>query len=62
MQTMRTIGQRIRASRLPATLPLGSGNEDESYGLNGHFYPDAEQEILAETTGAIGLEVSTNGG
>jgi hypothetical protein len=48
--------------RLPATLPLGSGNEDESYGLNGHFYPDAEQEILAETTGAIGLEVSTNGG
>jgi hypothetical protein len=62
MQTMRTIGQRIRSSRLPSTLPLGSGNEDESYGLNGHFYPDAEQEILAETTGAIGLEVSTNGG
>jgi len=59
LQTMRTIGQRIRASALPSTLPLGSGNEDESWGLNGHFYPDAEAEILAETTGAIGLENNT---
>jgi hypothetical protein len=56
---MRTIGQRIRASALPSTLPLGSGNEDESWGLNGHFYPDYEAEILAETTGAIGLENNT---
>jgi len=59
LQTMRTIGQRIRASALPSTLPLGSGNEDESWGLNGHFYPDQEAEILAETTGAIGLENNT---
>ena len=59
LQTMRTIGQRIRASALPSTLPLGSGNEDESWGLNGHFYPDYEAEILAETTGAIGLENNT---
>ena len=59
LQTMRTIGQRIRSSAMPSTLPLGSGNEDESWGLNGHFYPDSEQEILAETTGAIGLENNT---
>jgi hypothetical protein len=59
LQTMRTIGQRIRASAMPSTLPLGSGNEDESWGLNGHFYPEYEQEILAETTGAIGLENNT---
>lgn len=61
LQTMRTIGQIITASALPSTLPLGSGNEDESWGLNGHFYPDTEAEILAETTGAIGLENNTNG-
>jgi len=62
LQTMRTIGQRIRSTQLPCTLPLGSGNEDESYGISGHFYPDQEVEILAETTGAIGLETNTNGG
>jgi hypothetical protein len=29
--------------------------------MNGHFYPDEEASILAETTGAIALEVNTNG-
>jgi hypothetical protein len=29
-------------------------------GISGHFYPDREAEILAESTGAIGLEVNTN--
>jgi hypothetical protein len=61
LQTMRTIGQIIRVSALPSTLPIGSGNEVGSWGLNGHFYPDAEAEILAESTGAIGLENNTNG-
>jgi hypothetical protein len=62
MQTMRTIGVRMGKTALPATLPIGSGNEDESFGMSGHFYPDQEAEILAETTGAIGLEINTNGG
>jgi hypothetical protein len=31
------------------------------YGFPGHFYPDEEATILAETTGAIGLEINTNG-
>ena len=62
MQTMRTIGVRMGKTALPATLPIGCGNEDESFGMSGHFYPDQEAEILAETTGAIGLEINTNGG
>tara|TARA_R110000772_G_scaffold30605_5_gene76011 strand:+ start:358 stop:840 length:483 start_codon:yes stop_codon:yes gene_type:complete len=61
MQTMRLIGQRMQRSHLPSTLPIGSGNEDESFGLAGHFYPDQEATILAESTGAIGLEVNTDG-
>lgn len=60
MQTMRTIGSRMGQTYLPSTLPVGSGNEDDSYGFGGHFYPDREAEILAETTGAIGLELNTN--
>lgn len=61
LKTMRLIGQRIGSSYLPTTLPIGSGNEEDVYGFGGHFYPDQEAEILAETTGSIGLEVNTNG-
>ena len=46
---------------MPATLPIGSGNEDVLFGFPGHFYPESEEEILAESTGAIGLELNTNG-
>ena len=59
MQTMRTIGQTIGATKFPSTLPIGSGNE--GFGVcTTHFYPDLEAEILAETTGSIGLETNTN--
>jgi hypothetical protein len=57
--TMRVIGQRMGVTRNPSTLPMGSGNEDRSFGIGGNFYPDREAEILAESTGAIGLEVNT---
>ena len=60
LQVMRKLGQSIAASRFPSTLPLGSGNEDCSGFNTTHFYPDQEAEILAETTGAIGLETNTN--
>jgi len=60
-QSMRILGQRIQTSKNPSTLPLGSGNEDMLYGYSGHFYPDQEADILAESTGAIGLENNTNG-
>jgi len=61
LQTMRVLGQRIGATAFPATLPVGSGNEGNGQAFNTHFYPDSEASILAETTGAIGLEQNTNG-
>lgn len=61
LKTMRRLGQRMGATQLPSTLPVGSGNEGAGRRyLNDHFYPDLEAQILAETTGAIGLELSTN--
>ena len=58
---MRLIGQSMGKSRYPCTLPIGSGNENNDFGLSGHFFPDQESSILAETTGAIALETNTNG-
>ncbi len=58
MHAMRQLGQIITPTRLPPTLPIGSGNEDGTIGRGRRFYPDAEYQILAEVNGAIGLEVS----
>lgn len=61
LKAMRKLGQRIRPTAYPSTLPRGSGNEGGGrWNVGNHFYPDLESEILAETTGAIGLEVNTN--
>lgn len=59
MIAMENLGVSIGQSFLPATLPVGSGNETEGASRSTHFYPDSEAEILAETTGAIGLETGT---
>jgi hypothetical protein len=59
--TMRMLGQSMGKSKYPCTLPIGSGNEDNDFGNYGHFFPDQEAAILAETTGAIALETNTNG-
>tara|TARA_R110000822_G_scaffold11478_4_gene41914 strand:- start:264 stop:746 length:483 start_codon:yes stop_codon:yes gene_type:complete len=59
--TMQLIGQSMGTSRYPSTLPIGSGNEDNNFGISANFFPDQEASILAETTGSIGLEVNTNG-
>lgn len=57
---MRLLGQTITSSQFPATLPIGSGNEGSySPAWTSHYYPDLEAQILAETTGAIGLETGT---
>jgi len=61
MQAMRQLGQIITPTRLPSTLPIGSGNEDSTYGYSSHFYTGDEAAIAAETNGMIALEVSTNG-
>ena len=58
-KAMLHLGNRIGATKFPSTLPIGSGNEDTTY-LNRHFFPGLEAQILAETSGAIGLEISTN--
>ena len=61
LQTMRLIGQTMGSSKMPSTLPIGSGNESNNRvsGVSGHFYPDSEATILAETTGSIALETGT---
>jgi len=59
LDVMRLIGQTISPSSYPSTLPIGSGNQGNGIGST-RFYDGAmEAEILAETTGAIGLEDST---
>ena len=58
--TMRKLGTTVTASALPSTLPRGSGNEGAFSPFISPFYPNQEQQILAETTGAIGLETETS--
>jgi hypothetical protein len=59
MASMRKLGVGIPMTALPCTLPIGSGNEYNNFNLS-HFYDCSEEEILAETTGSIALEISTN--
>jgi len=60
LQSMRIIGQTISVSHYPSTLPIGSGNEDAGTFSGDRYYDGANEAlILAETTGAIGLEDST---
>lgn len=56
---MRHIGQSMGQTEYPSTLPQGSGNYQYTF-RGSYYYPDLEAQILAETTGAIGLEVNTN--
>lgn len=61
MRAMRRLGQRMGQTAYPATLPIGSGNESGAFNRRGgHYFADNEAEILAETTGAIGLETGTD--
>lgn len=55
LKVMRKLGQLIPTSYFPSSLPMGSGNGAEV----SSFYPDVEAQILAETTGSIGLESGT---
>ena len=58
-ETMRVLAVTVGATEYPSTLPVGSGNEGDSTYSNNHFYPDLQDELLAESTGSIGLEEST---
>lgn len=57
--TMRNIAVKPIPSRYPDTLPIGSGNEDETFSRNSHFYPDQQGQILTEQSGPILLEDDT---
>jgi hypothetical protein len=59
LKTMQLLGQTMPQSQYPNTLPVGSGNEHNVGLLTSHYYPDLEDEILAETTGSIVLESGT---
>jgi len=58
LKAMRAIAVTIGASEYPSTLPIGSGNEGDGTWTD-HFYEDLQDDILAESTGSIGLEEST---
>ena len=58
-ETMRILAVTVGATEYPSTLPVGSGNEGDSTDSTRHFYPDLQDELLAESTGSIGLEEST---
>lgn len=49
---IRNLTIDVGPSAYPSTLPIGSGNEQPGWNTP-HFYPEEEDGILAETTGAI---------
>ena len=55
---MQELGINIVSTYNPPTLPIGSGNTSTP-GWDDNYYADNEDEILAETSGAIGLETGT---
>ena len=61
MKEIRRLTVSISPTSMPCTLPLGSGNEQENSYNNTHFYPCADDELLAEQGGSILLESDTNG-
>ena len=59
LNVMRILAVTVGQTEYPSTLPIGSGNEGDSTFTIDHFYPDLQAEILAESTGSVGLEEST---
>jgi hypothetical protein len=59
IKAMRAIAVTVGATEYPDTLPIGSGNEGDATYITSHFYADLQDDILAETTGSIGLESGT---
>lgn len=55
---MLTTAFTIGATEFQNTLPIGSGNQVDTL-TDSFFYDDLQDTILAETTGAIGLEIDT---
>ena len=62
LREIRLITVKIQPTNMPCTLPIGSGNEQESTFETDHFYPCPDDELLTEQDGAILLESNTNNG
>jgi len=60
LKAMNQLGVARVESSMPATLPIGSGNESESTYNTWHFYPDLQDTILTEQNGNILLEDDTS--
>ena len=58
VDAMRVLAVTVGQTEYGDTLPIGSGNEGDGI-RTWHFYPDLQDDILAESTGSIGLEEST---
>ena len=59
---MFQLGVTTKATSMPSTMPIGSGNEGEFNGNNTtHFYPGVNQEnVDTENNQTIDLESNTN--
>jgi hypothetical protein len=58
-EAMEELGINIVSSAYPSTLYVGSGNRGNSGLLSDTYYDELEATILAEASGAIGLETGT---
>jgi hypothetical protein len=63
MKAIRHFAVVQRPTRMPSTMPIGAGNERESYSnySTRKFYPEPEDGVLTEDNGNILLESGTNG-
>lgn len=60
LKVMRKLGQSIEPTAYPDTLPIGSGNEWNTYRSDRFFAGEPGSQIENEQGGAIGLEANTN--
>lgn len=61
IRTLRRITRKFPVTRMPSTLPYGSGNYHDTVNQR-HFYPDKQPDILGEVSGSIELEDNTDAG
>jgi len=59
LKAIRNLAVTIDASAYPCTLPVGSGNEQDTSYRNDHFYDCPDDELLTEQGDSILLESGT---
>lgn len=60
LKEIRRITVTIQQTKMPCTLPIGSGNEGDDTFNNTHFYACPDDELLTEQGGSILLESNTH--